>query len=44
MPPLPDHSVLDLMGIRPMGFFDDKVSGRPQRYCPSDNPLPVSLI
>lgn len=38
------YSVLELMGMRPMGFFDDKISGRPQRYCPSDIPLPVSLI
>ncbi len=38
------YSVLELMGMRPLGFFDDTISGRPQRYCPSDKPLPVSLI
>ncbi|MEN9361369.1 MAG: hypothetical protein RL095_2904 [Verrucomicrobiota bacterium] len=42
MPQL-SYSILDLMGLKPLGFFNDSVSGRPQRYCPGDNPLPRSL-
>jgi Protein of unknown function (DUF1501) len=42
MPQL-SYSILDLMGLKPLGFFNDSVSGRPQRYCPGENPVPAKL-
>ncbi|MEN9360902.1 MAG: hypothetical protein RL095_2437 [Verrucomicrobiota bacterium] len=38
------YSVLELMGMRPLGFFEDPVSGRPQRYCAGDTGLPAALV